>query len=318
MPLAVGSEIRREMQVYVQQLQDRICEALELADGSARFEEDLWERPGGGGGRSRVLTNGAVLEKAGVSTSAVWGELTDPVRHQLGVRGDGFFATGVSLVLHPRNPHAPTVHANFRYFDVFDHGQESSPRDAWVAGGSDLTPWILYPEDAVHFHRVLREATLPFGTGLYERYKAECDAYFRNHHRNEARGIGGLFFDYLRDGHLGLPLETWYRFVRAQGDAFLPAYLPVLQRRKDLPFTPEQRRFQEIRRGRYVEFNLIHDKGTLFGLKTNGRTESILMSLPPVVQWVYNENPEPGTPEAALLEVLRYPRNWLDEPTEPQ
>jgi len=294
---------------YVHDLQDRICAGLEAVDGSATFQEDAWERPGGGGGKTRVMANGAIVEKGGVNTSIVHGELPETAQKQFGVPHGWFYATGVSLVIHPKNPFVPTVHANFRYFELKD-APEGEVVDAWFAGGADLTPWYLFEEDAVHFHRVLADACAPFGETVYPLYKQHCDAYFTNHHRQETRGIGGLFFDYLREGVRGKSLQEHQRFTTAIGDVFLEAYMPIAERRKNTPYTDEHTYWHEIRRGRYAEFNLLHDKGTQFGLRTNGRTESILMSLPPRVRWDYLHVPAPGSPEAKLVEHLK-PVDWL-------
>ncbi|MCI0573471.1 MAG: oxygen-dependent coproporphyrinogen oxidase [Myxococcaceae bacterium] len=290
-------EVKQRMEAWVYALQDRICNALEALDGQASFREDLWQREGGGGGRTRVLEDGAVFEKAGVGASTVHGELEEAFARRLQGEGRRFYATGVSLVLHPRSPLVPTVHANFRFI-------EQGPK-AWFGGGADLTPYYLFDEDASHFHRTLKAACDRHAVASYARFKATCDRYFHLRHRDEARGVGGLFFE-----DLGGPLEEQMAFVQDCGDAFLPAYLPIVERHKDTPFTPEQRAWQEIRRGRYVEFNLLYDRGTVFGLETRGRTESILMSLPPRVRWVYDHHPQPGTPEARLEEVLRAPRDW--------
>ncbi len=292
---------------YIEALQDRITGALEAEDGKARFREDLWERPEGGGGRTRVIENGAVFEKGGVNISAVHGPLPESMQAYFGVGQVDFFACGLSLVLHPLSPMVPTVHANWRYFEMY--GPDGNVQDQWFGGGQDLTPYYFFEEDARHFHGVCKRVCDAHGSELYPDYKAKCDSYFWNHHRGEARGVGGLFFDYLRPQR-GRSAEDWYDFVTGVGDSFLEAYLPIVQKRKELPWGDAQREWQEIRRGRYVEFNLVHDKGTLFGLKTNGRIESILMSLPPHVQWRYDHHPVPGSPEANLVEVLQNPREW--------
>ena len=280
-------------------LQARICAAIEAIDGGARFRFDTWERPGGGGGKSGVLEEGLVFEKAGVNVSVVHGELKPDLAASMPGDGLQFFATGVSLVLHPRSPWVPTTHANFRFL------RRGSA--AWFGGGADLTPYYPHLEDAAHFHRALKAACDRHDPAHYPRFKAWCDEYFFLKHRNETRGIGGLFFDYLQDD-----LPRTHAFWRDCGDAFLPAYLPIVQRRKDQPYTERERRFQLYRRGRYVEFNLLYDRGTVFGLKTDGRVESILMSLPPLVRWDYDYRPEPGSTEAALSDFLR-PRDWLAE-----
>lgn len=300
---------RERFEAYITDLQNRICKALEALDGKARFEEDLWERPGGGGGKTRIIRGGQVFEKGGVSTSVVYGALPDVLKKQLNVEQADFFACGLSLVLHPLSPMIPTVHANFRYFEMYDGQGERV--DCWFGGGMDLTPYYLWPEDAIHFHQTIKAASDPFGEQLYPTYKDACDAYFFNSHRNEARGIGGVFFDYLKPGKEGKTEEEWYAFTTAMGDTFLPAYLPIAQKRVHESYGEAEKIWQEIRRGRYVEFNLIHDKGTAFGLRSNGRTESILMSLPATVRWEYNHQPKPGSREADLLAYLK-PRNWVD------
>lgn len=287
---------------YLKGLQDRLCAGLAAADGGGSFREDAWERPGGGGGRSRVIENAAVLEKGGVNFSEVHGEFSPEFAKQLPGDGLAFTATGVSWVIHPRSPLIPTVHGNFRFLT---HGSK-----AWFGGGADLTPYYPFQEDVVHFHRVWKkvcEAHAPIVD--YAKLKKDCDDYFFLPHRGEPRGVGGIFFDYFDAGG---DLEAAFAFVQAAADSFLEAYVPIIERRKGLAWTPEQRSFQEYRRGRYVEFNLIYDRGTIFGLKTNGRTESILMSLPPVVQYRYDWHPAPGTPEAELTEYWLKPRDWAD------
>lgn len=300
--------MRDKFYQYIQNLQDRITSKLEEMDGKAKFREDLWEREEGGGGRTRVIEDGAVFEKGGVNISAVHGELAPAMQRYFKVGDVDFFACGLSLVIHPKNPMVPTVHANWRYFEMYD--KEGKVIDQWFGGGQDLTPYYLFEEDAEHFHQVSKNACDKHDPAFYPEYKRKCDEYFWNHHRDEARGIGGLFFDYLKPEN-GKSIEDWYDFVTEVGDSFLEAYVPIVEKRKDLNYTEAQREWQEIRRGRYVEFNLVHDKGTLFGLKTNGRIESILMSLPPHVQWKYDHQPEPGSEEEKILEVLRKPRNWV-------
>jgi len=296
-------------------LQDEICRALEQLDGRGRFREDLWVRDEGGGGRTRVLEDGAVFEKAGVNFSEVFGDFDEAFAQRLPL-GDGteFFATGISLVLHPSNPFVPTVHANFRYLE------RGSGR--WFGGGTDLTPYYPNLEDVVHFHRTLKTACDEFDPEFYARFKKWCDEYFFLKHRNETRGVGGIFFDYLTGERAderagpGEPMtddrgiEFIFEFVQRIGRSFLPAYLPIAERRRSEPYTEREREFQLIRRGRYVEFNLVYDRGTHFGLQTRGRTESILMSLPPLVRWVYDYQPEPGTREAEAWEFFQ-PQDWL-------
>jgi coproporphyrinogen III oxidase len=293
---------------YIQQLQDTICSALEQADGKAVFKQDLWERPEGGGGRTRVIENGNVFEKGGVNISAVHGKLPQAMQHYFGVQEADFFACGLSLVLHPKNPFVPTVHANWRYFEMYD--ASGNVIQSWFGGGQDLTPYYLFEEDAKHFHSVCKTACDKHNPEFYPKYKKQCDDYFWNAHRGEARGVGGLFFDYLKPTETQTS-EDWYNFVTQIGNSFLNGYLPIVEKRKNQSYTQANRDWQEIRRGRYVEFNLIHDKGTLFGLKTNGRIESILMSLPPHVQWVYDHKPEKGSEEEKLLQVLENPREWI-------
>jgi coproporphyrinogen III oxidase len=292
---------------YLLGLQDRTCAAVEEEDGGARFAEDAWERPGGGGGRSRVFAEGAVFEQAGVGFSHVFGPSLPPsaTAQRPDLAGRGFEAIGVSLVFHPRNPYAPTTHMNVRFFLAEREGHEPV---WWFGGGFDLTPYYGFEEDAVHFHRTARAACEPFGPETYPRFKRWCDEYFFLRHRDEPRGIGGLFFDDLHDWGF----DRSFAFLRSVGDHLLPAYLPILRRRKDTPYGERERDFQLYRRGRYVEFNLVWDRGTLFGLQSGGRTESILMSLPPLVRWRYGWEPEPGTPEARLYEDFLRPRDWAD------
>ncbi|WP_081208025.1 oxygen-dependent coproporphyrinogen oxidase [Salegentibacter sediminis] len=300
--------MREKFYAYIEELQDRITTKLEEVDGKAKFQQDLWNRPEGGGGRTRVIENGNVFEKGGVNISAVHGPLPPAMQKYFKVGDVDFFACGLSLVLHPKNPMVPTVHANWRYFEMYD--KSGKVIDQWFGGGQDLTPYYLFEEDAIHFHKVSKQACDKHNPEFYPEYKKKCDEYFWNSHRDEARGIGGLFFDYLKASE-EMSIEAWYDFVTEVGDSFLEAYVPILEKRKDLSYTEAQRTWQEIRRGRYVEFNLVHDKGTLFGLKTNGRIESILMSLPPHVQWVYDQHPEPGSEEEKLLKVLENPKDWV-------
>jgi len=293
---------------YIQTLQDTITAKLEAVDGKAKFKEDLWEREEGGGGRSRVIENGDVFEKGGVNISKVHGPLNSAMQKYFNVGDVNFFACGLSLVLHPKNPFAPTVHANWRYFEMYE--KDGTLVDSWFGGGQDLTPYYLFEEDAIHFHSICKSVCDAHDPSFYALYKKQCDDYFYNAHRDEARGLGGLFFDHCK-ATPERSMTDWYNFVTQVGDSFLDAYVPIVEKRKDIPFTPEQRDWQEIRRGRYIEFNLIHDKGTLFGLKTNGRIESIFMSFPPHVQWRYNYEPEKGTKEDKLLHVLKHPKDWV-------
>lgn len=300
--------MKEKLYAYIQNLQDKITSGLEEIDGKAVFKEDLWTRKEGGGGRTRVIENGAVFEKGGVNISKVHGPLAPAMQKYFNVGDVNFFACGLSLVLHPKNPMIPTVHANWRYFEMYD--QDGTVVDSWFGGGQDLTPYYLFEEDAIHFHSVCKAACDRHDPGFYPEYKKKCDEYFWNAHRNEARGVGGLFFDYCKASE-ERSMEDWYDFVTDVGNSFLDAYLPIVKKRMDLPFSEAQRKWQEIRRGRYVEFNLVHDKGTLFGLKTNGRIESILMSLPPHVQWVYDHHPEHGSEEEKLIKVLEQPKEWV-------
>jgi coproporphyrinogen III oxidase len=296
------------VQTYLQSLQDRICAALEELDGHARFGEDLWSRPGGGGGRSRILRDGQVFEQAGVGYSHVMGdrlpEAATERRPELA--GRRWQAMGVSLVIHPLNPYAPTSHANVRFFIA---EQEQAEPIWWFGGGFDLTPYYGFDDDAVHWHQTAAAACAPFGAELYPRFKRWCDDYFQLPHRGEQRGIGGLFFDDLdADG-----FARCFALMRSVGDHYLPAYLPIIERRRQLPWSARERDWQLYRRGRYVEFNLLHDRGTRFGLQSGGRAESILMSLPPLVRWQYGLQPEPGSAEQRLTARYLQPRDWLGE-----
>ena len=292
---------------YLLALQQRITDAIEAADGS-RFRRDAWRRDEGGGGESRILTEGRVFERAGINFSDVRGTRLPPSASQErpSIAGAPFEAAGVSLVLHPRNPYVPTTHANLRFLIATPPAQDPI---WWFGGGFDLTPYYPFDEDVLHWHRNAREACVPFGPGLYERWKDWCDRYFYLPHRSETRGVGGLFFDDLSEGGF----ERCFALLRSVGDRFLPGYRPILERRKDTPYTDRERQFQLYRRGRYVEFNLLYDRGTLFGLQSRGRTESILMSLPPLVRWEYDWQPVPGSPEAQLAERYLRPRDFLTE-----
>lgn len=290
---------------YLLDLQERICRALEAVDGG-RFRQDEWRRPEGGGGRTRVLADGAVIEKGGVNFSHVMGQQmpASATEHRPELAGRSFEAMGVSLVIHPKNPYAPTSHANVRFFIAEKEGEAPV---WWFGGGFDLTPYYGFVEDCVHWHRVAQKACQPLGPEAYPRYKAWCDKYFYLPHRGEARGVGGLFFDDLNEPDF----STSFEFMRSVGDAYTDAYIPILNRRKDTPYGERQRQFQLYRRGRYVEFNLVYDRGTLFGLQTGGRTESILMSLPPQVRWEYDYTPQAGSPEAELTDTFLPVRDWL-------
>jgi len=314
-------ETRGEWIEFIYQLQGKICKAIEEVDGKALFLEDEWQRAEGkgGGGLTRVIQNGNVFEKGGVNTSVVYGHVTDKMRTQLNLtppaqgevgRGPAkWFAAGLSLVIHPVNPFVPTVHCNYRMFELYS--EEDMLTDRWFGGGTDLTPYYLFEEDAKHFHHTYKKVCDEFDPSLYPTFKKECDEYFVNKHRNnERRGIGGIFYDHQREDE-NHDLDFWMNFVKTCGNAFTVAYLPIVEKRKNTLYTEKNKHWQEIRRGRYVEFNLIHDRGTLFGLKTNGRTESILMSLPPTVRFEYNYQPEPGSEEDKLLQVCLNPREWV-------
>ncbi len=298
----------------IHNMQNKICNALELCDGKATFAEDKWERPEGGGGKTRVITKGNVFEKAGVNTSIVFGEVTEAMKTQLKIDGAKWFACGLSIVLHPVNPFVPTVHCNYRMFELYNEKEEVM--DRWFGGGTDLTPYYLMEEDAKHFHQTYKNTCDAFDATFYPVFKKNCDNYFVNWHRNEERrGIGGIFYDYQRPDETK-DVHFWMNFGKTCGDAFIEAYVPIVEKRKATAYTNENKYWQEIRRGRYVEFNLVHDRGTLFGLKTNGRTESILMSLPPTVRFEYNYQPKFGSEEYKIQEACLHPRDWINEITE--
>ncbi len=291
---------------YLLILQDKICQGLEQADGKGQFIEDAWQRDAGGGGRTRVLTNGEVIEQGGVNYSYVYGDSmpASATAHRPELAGRSFHACGVSLVIHPKSPHIPTSHANVRFFIAEKEGEEPI---WWFGGGFDLTPFYPHLEDVVHWHTIAKQACDPFGENIYAKYKKWCDEYFYLKHRNETRGVGGLFFDDLNK----MGFEQSFEFMRSVGNAFLDAYVPIIEKRKNIPVTQQQRDFQLYRRGRYVEFNLVWDRGTLFGLQTGGRTESILMSMPPLARWEYNYSPDPDSAESILYRDYLKPREWL-------
>ena len=301
--------IKENWIAFVQQLQNEICAAVEEVDGKALFAEDTWSRPEGGGGKTRIISSGNVFEKGGVNTSVVFGDVTEAMRTQLKMESSGWFACGISLVLHPVNPFVPTVHCNYRMLELYDKDQNLS--DRWFGGGTDLTPYYLFDEDARHFHGTYKSVCDRFDESFYLAFKKGCDDYFVNTHRNnERRGIGGIFYDYQRPNTTH-DVSFWMDFSRACGNAFSEAYLSIVRKRKNTPYSDAHKYWQEIRRGRYTEFNLVHDRGTLFGLKTNGRTESILMSLPPTVRFDYDHHPVPGSEEDRLLQVLLNPIQWV-------
>lgn len=324
---APPAQSRQRFKAYVQTLQDNICTGLEQLDGQAKFQEDIWQRAAGGGGRTRVIREGGVFEQGGVNFSEVWGKGLPPaiISQYPEAAGHDFYATGTSMVLHPRNPYVPTVHLNYRYF-------EAGPV-WWFGGGVDLTPYYPAVEDVMHFHHTLKQACDRHHPDFYPVFKRWCDEYFYLKHRQETRGVGGLFFDYLNgtgqlydgpnlDGEAARysqsvkpTAHSWedlFSFVQSCGDSFLPAYLPIAERQKDRPYGDRKRDFQLYRRGRYVEFNLVYDRGTIFGLQTQGRTESILMSLPPLARWQYAYIPQPDTPEADLYETFLTPQDWVN------
>lgn len=304
-------EFRAKWIEVIYGLQNKICKAIEDADGKALFEEDEWQRSEGkgGGGLTKVIANGNVFEKGGVNTSVVYGRVTEVMKKQLGIDSAKWFAAGLSLVIHPVNPFVPTVHCNYRMFELYN--EEDMLSDRWFGGGTDLTPYYLFDEDARHFHQTYKNVCDKFDACFYPEFKKNCDEYFVNKHRdNERRGIGGIFYDHKRAGE-EKNSESWMNFGKACGEAFIPAYLSIVDKRKNSSYTEKHKHWQEIRRGRYVEFNLIHDRGTVFGLKTGGRTESILMSLPPTVRFEYNYQPEPGSEEDKLLQACLSPREWV-------
>jgi coproporphyrinogen III oxidase len=301
--------IKENWIVFIHQLQNEICNVIEEADGKAFFTEDAWQREQGGGGKTRIISEGNVFEKGGVNTSVVHGEVTEAMRTQLKMQSSKWFACGISLVLHPVNPFVPTVHCNYRMLELYD--EMDTLTDRWFGGGTDLTPYYLFDEDAIHFHSTYKSVCDRFDNTFYPSFKKGCDDYFVNWHRNaERRGIGGIFYDYQRPGEQH-NINFWMDFSKACGQAFKEAYLPIVQKRKNTGYTAENKYWQEIRRGRYIEFNLIHDRGTLFGLKTNGRTESILMSLPPTARFDYNYQIPDGSEEDRMQQVYLHPVTWL-------
>lgn len=291
--------LNHQSQQFFQQLQDDICRQLESADGKEHFIEDIWQHHESGGGKTRVLQHGGVFEKAGVNFSAITSKLTGRLADALAVLPQKIFATGISLVIHPFSPMIPTTHMNLRYLEL-ENGQ------AWFGGGIDLTPWYLFEEDARFFHQTLKTVCDKHDPEFYPRFKQKCDEYFFIKHRNEARGIGGIFFDYQKEN-----LEQLFSFVQDVGNCFNNLYVTIVERRRNEPWDVREKEWQLVRRGRYVEFNLVYDRGTLFGLETQGRTESILISLPPQVTWLYDVQPEEGSREEELIEVLRHPKEWV-------
>lgn len=306
--------VKDQFIAFIHQLQDDICAALEQADGRAKFVQDEWQRQEGGGGKTRVIANGTVFEKGGVNTSVVFGDVTDIMRQQLKIDGKRWFAAGISSVIHPFNPFVPTIHFNYRMFELYD--AEGNTIDCWFGGGTDLTPYYIDEADCRHFHKTFKAACDAVDKIFYPEFKTTCDNYFVNTHRgNERRGIGGIFYDHKRAGG-DYTVDTWMTLANCCSYAFMDAYLPIVAKHKDDVFTDKQKHWQEIRRGRYVEFNLVHDRGTIFGLKTNGRIESILMSLPPTVRFEYNYQPVPFSEEDKLLQACLHPVDWANFITE--
>lgn len=287
-----------------QNIQDEICQSLEQADGKARFEEEIWNREGGGGGRTRILQNGNVIEKGGVNFSAVHGKLPEAVKKAFKVDSDDFFATGVSIVMHPKNPFVPIIHMNIRYFEM-------DGETRWFGGGIDLTPHYVIDTDARFFHHLLKQTCDAFDASFYQKFKTRADDYFYIKHREETRGVGGIFYDKLQPENTGMDFDQILDFSIAVGNTFIPVYTELIDRNRDAAFTEEEQEWQYLRRSRYAEFNLVYDAGTKFGLETNGRIESILMSLPPMAKWVYNHQPVPDSPEAATLSKLKKGINWV-------
>lgn len=299
--------IKTIFEAHIFDLQNRICNGLEHTDTKGQFVEDRWERDGGGGGKTRILSNGKVIEKGGVNVSVVHGDLPELFKEKFKVDDATFYACGLSLVIHPLSPKVPTVHANWRYFEMYD--KYNNLKTAWFGGGTDLTPYYLNEEDAKHFHKINKKVCDKYDPSYYPKFKKECDEYFYNSHRDECRGIGGIFFDYQKENDQK-SIQEIMNFSIDSGNAFLEAYLPILEKHKNETYTSEEKVWQEIRRGRYVEFNLLHDRGTHFGIKTKGRTESILMSLPSTVRWEYNHQPKSGSAEEQLIKVLKNPIEW--------
>lgn len=297
-------EFRDQVVAAYQQIQDEICRDLELADGKSKFEEEVWSRDGGGGGRTRIMQNGNVIEKGGVNFSAVHGKLPESVKKAFKVESDEFFATGVSIVMHPSNPFVPIIHMNIRYFEMDEQTR-------WFGGGIDLTPHYVVDTDVRYFHHLLKQTCDEFDAAFYPKFKKQADDYFFIKHRDETRGVGGIFYDRLKPDNTGLSYDNILDFSVAVGETFSPIYTELIDRNRDLEYTPEHQEWQYLRRSRYAEFNLVYDSGTKFGLETNGRIESILMSLPPMAKWVYNHQPVVGSPESDTLSKLKKGIDWV-------
>lgn len=295
---------KEEIVSRYKQIQDEICLALGQADGASKFEEEIWNREGGGGGRTRILQNGNVIEKGGVNFSAVHGKLPEAVKKAFNVQNDEFFATGVSIVMHPKNPFVPIIHMNIRYFEMDEQTR-------WFGGGIDLTPHYVIDTDARYFHHLLKQTCDRFDPSFYNKFKQQADNYFFIKHREETRGVGGIFYDRLKPENTGLSFDELLNFSVEVGNTFAPVYTELIDRNRDKEYTEQEQEWQYIRRSRYAEFNLVYDSGTKFGLETNGRIESILMSLPPLAKWIYNFQPEENTPEAYTLSKLKKGINWV-------
>ncbi|MBT3562028.1 MAG: oxygen-dependent coproporphyrinogen oxidase [Flavobacteriaceae bacterium] len=292
---------------YIDSLQASVISSLEQVDGLGKFKKDSWSRIEGGGGLTMVLENGNVFEKGGVNVSKVHGKLPESMSTMLNTKDSDFYACGISIVLHPKNPMVPTFHANLRYFELYNNG---ALKDRWFGGGLDLTPYYIFENDVIHFHANCKSSCDKYDLSFYNNYKKKCDEYFWNSHRNEARGVGGLFFDYCRENN-EMSVDKWFSFIKEMGQCILNSYIPIVEKRKNETFNELNVNWQQIRRGRYVEFNLLHDKGTLFGLKTKGRIESILISMPPKVKWAYDFNPAKDSNEEKLVKILESPKNWV-------
>ena len=292
---------------YIDSLQKNLTLTLEDIDGLEKFKKDSWSREAGGGGLTMIIENGNVFEKGGVNVSKVYGKLPDSMSTMLKATNSDFYACGISIVLHPKNPMIPTFHANLRYFELYEN---EKLRDRWFGGGLDLTPYYIFEKDIIHFHTKCKNSCDKYDSSFYTSYKNKCDEYFWNSHRNEARGVGGLFFDYCRENN-DMSIDKWFSFIKDMGQCILDSYIPIVEKRKEETYNSLNLNWQQIRRGRYVEFNLLHDKGTLFGLKTKGRIESIFMSMPPKVKWIYDFKPEKESDEEKLVKILESPKNWV-------
>jgi len=300
--------IKTNFEKHILNLQDKICLEIENLDGKSRFKEDIWKRSEGGGGKTRIIKNGDVFEKGGVNTSIVFGVMPELMKKRLNTKYDNFYACGISIVLHPTNPNIPTIHANWRYFEMYDH--KNNIKTSWFGGGTDLTPYYIDAKDIKHFHKTQKEVCDKFNLNFYPKFKKACDKYFYNSHRGEARGVGGIFFDYLKEDEENSTHDL-LNFTIHSGNSFLNSYTPIVIKNKSKTYSIKEKKWQELRRGRYVEFNLLHDRGTHFGLQTNGRIESIFMSLPPLARWDYNHQTQHGSKEEKLIKILKTPIEWV-------